>query len=372
MKSLIMSFIVYTAISSPLSASVAHIDTMGAFVDQVYKIVEHYKPEDVLIIFDIDNTLLRRRNMVGSDEWVADLLQQKIREGLTVQEACYMILPLYCHVLYHMTMECVEQETALLVNALQRSGFSTVCVTARSLLIAEQTLQQLRENNLSFLNTVGYVSFDIHTSTPAIHKDGVVFAGAQSKGSMIVQFIEKLDHKPKVVIFLDDKLEHVEKVARIMSESNIEFHGFRYSYCDKNLTAFDTSHAEQELLHILKYATFAPSSPELKYRVEYGTFTPASIKSPQGDSMNALEVKSGQIYRHYKGNLYKVIVVAVDTEGHVIKSNSDITPAQKRVIYQGIGSGHALPEIIWDRPYEMFTDTVEVDGKQEKRFTLCG
>lgn len=91
-----------------------------------------------------------------------------------------------------------------------------------------------------------------------------------------------------------------------------------------------------------------------------------------GASMNAHDIKPGQIYRHYKGKLYKVVAIAVDTESKWIDDPVQITSAEKRVIYHGFGDGHALStEIFWDRPYEMFAGTCEVDGKEQKRFALC-
>lgn len=82
-------------------------------------------------------------------------------------------------------------------------------------------------------------------------------------------------------------------------------------------------------------------------------------------------IKAGEIYRHYKGKLYKVLLVAVDTEAAWIDDASEITPKNLRVIYQGIGDNHALStEIIWDRPYEMFASDIEIEGVLQKRFEL--
>jgi len=66
------------------------------------------------------------------------------------------------------------------------------------------------------------------------------------------------------------------------------------------------------------------------------------------------------IYRHYKGNEYKVIDIAKDSE-----TLEDV------VVYQAL---YDSPEF-WDkalrvRPLKMFEEEVEVDGKSVKRFTL--
>lgn len=89
----------------------------------------------------------------------------------------------------------------------------------------------------------------------------------------------------------------------------------------------------------------------------------------KGIVMHTQEIQVGGIYRHYKGKLYKVVAIAVDTELAWIDDPAQITDEQKRVIYHGIGEGHALStEIIWDRPYQMFAGEIEIDGVATKRF----
>lgn len=64
-------------------------------------------------------------------------------------------------------------------------------------------------------------------------------------------------------------------------------------------------------------------------------------------------IKTGTIYRHFKGNLYEVIAIAPHSE-----------TLEKMVVYRALyGDGG-----IWVRPLEMFEETIERDGKKFKRF----
>lgn len=64
-------------------------------------------------------------------------------------------------------------------------------------------------------------------------------------------------------------------------------------------------------------------------------------------------IKTGIIYRHFKGNLYEVIAIATHSE-----------TLEKMVVYRALyGDGG-----IWVRPLEMFEETIERDGKKFKRF----
>ena len=74
------------------------------------------------------------------------------------------------------------------------------------------------------------------------------------------------------------------------------------------------------------------------------------------------EVKIGQTYRHFKGNIDKVIDIAFDSE-----SNND-DERKKVVIYEALYGDHDH----WARPYDMFNSEVDhekyPDVKQKYRF----
>lgn len=64
------------------------------------------------------------------------------------------------------------------------------------------------------------------------------------------------------------------------------------------------------------------------------------------------------IYRHYKGNLYEVIGVAIHSE-----------TLENMVVYQSLYETSDYPKhTLWVRPAMMFEETVTVDGKPVKRF----
>ncbi|MEU7945607.1 DUF1653 domain-containing protein [Micromonospora taraxaci] len=67
-------------------------------------------------------------------------------------------------------------------------------------------------------------------------------------------------------------------------------------------------------------------------------------------------------YRHYKGNYYEVLGLAHGTETR-----------EKLVIYRGLYDSPDLEEDYgkdpwFARPHDMFTGTIEVDGKAVSRF----
>ncbi|MFH1145906.1 MAG: DUF1653 domain-containing protein [bacterium] len=62
-------------------------------------------------------------------------------------------------------------------------------------------------------------------------------------------------------------------------------------------------------------------------------------------------------YRHYKGNLYKVIAIAKHSE-----------TLEDMVVYETLYDNPVSK--LWVRPLTMFTGEVEVNGQKQPRFTL--
>lgn len=73
----------------------------------------------------------------------------------------------------------------------------------------------------------------------------------------------------------------------------------------------------------------------------------------QGDPLPPLPTLDPGCYRHYKGGRYEVIGVARHSETH-----------EPLVVYRPLYGEGAL----WVRPYEMFIETVVVDGLAQPRF----
>ena len=65
------------------------------------------------------------------------------------------------------------------------------------------------------------------------------------------------------------------------------------------------------------------------------------------------EITIGKTYRHYKGNVYKIIALAKHSE-----------TTEDMIVYKSVEKGD-----IWVRPKRMWNETVNEKGTL--RFTLC-
>ena len=66
------------------------------------------------------------------------------------------------------------------------------------------------------------------------------------------------------------------------------------------------------------------------------------------------EITVGKIYKHYKGNVYKIIALGKHSETE-----------EDMIVYQNVEKGG-----IWVRPKSMWNEEVLVDGERVLRFSL--
>lgn len=75
------------------------------------------------------------------------------------------------------------------------------------------------------------------------------------------------------------------------------------------------------------------------------------------------KIKVGNIYKHFKGHVYRVIAIGYDSENY----NENDPLKSRLVVYQNVENDE-----VWVRPYDLFNSLVDKekypDVKQKYRF----
>ena len=200
------------------------------------KLARQYGTDNVLVAFDLDNTLLAMRTPLGSDQWydwqrelqAADACApQLVADRLAAQGA-----------LFHVgAMRPTQVDSADLVRSLQDDGFPTMIVTARGHDFRLPTFRELRRNRLNFRDaTIGprggieasYTPQD--ASRPVRFEDGVYMLAGQHKGQMLLALFKQLEvAPPAAVVFVDDKAKNVEAMYQALLDTDISAELFLYT-----------------------------------------------------------------------------------------------------------------------------------------------
>jgi hypothetical protein len=209
--------------------------------------------KNVLMVFDIDNTLLAMEQGLGADqwyEWQKELSQddrcnpQNVGNRFAAQGAIY----------FASAMRPTQADAAAEVNSIQDQGIAVIAITARGHDYRLQTFRELRRNSFDFTFSAigpdgGYAEVfePIEGGRMSRYEDGVFLTAGQHKGEMLQALLLKTGTPmPAVIVMADDKQKNLDAVKQTFSSLNIPIHAWRYTGEDENVQNFDYQKAAEQ------------------------------------------------------------------------------------------------------------------------------
>lgn len=214
-----------------------------------------YGAENVLVVFDIDHTLLTTVGDLGSSYWFgwqSELIKTPEKEADqlfdTFPELVSKTANLFCAV----QMRPVEKTTNEFYAGVQKAKFPMFVLTARSSEMRETTERDLLENHFTFPSPVlgkeikewkvGKDAFigdltpeeikasKLESPTPVSYLHGIMMANGQDKGALIRAFLvqNNLKDKIKAVILIDDSKSNVDNLDRNFANVSIDATSVHY------------------------------------------------------------------------------------------------------------------------------------------------
>jgi hypothetical protein len=243
----VLSILAACASVPPAQNLLAETDDLATVTDSALQLADHHGRDQVLVVFDIDNTLLAMEQGLGSDQWYywqkdlakddpcsGDLVNNRFR----VQGALYFVS----------AMRPTQPDAAEQIRRLQDAGLTVIALTSRGPDYSLQTFRELRRNEISFWPGAlppkrGYSgSFIPESGTrAALYQDGVFLTAGQHKGDMLRALLDKIGAgTPTVIVMADDKAENLQAVMETFEGSGTAVHAWRYSREDDNVATLDT------------------------------------------------------------------------------------------------------------------------------------
>lgn len=204
----------------------------------------------VLMVFDIDNTILVMEQGLGSDQWyewqkeLADDDRCNVRyvgNRFAVQGALF----------FASAMQLTQHDAAQQVKTIQENGIPVIALTSRGPEYRLPTFRELRRNGYSFSHSaIGPAGGDTLPFIPvengrlSRYEDGVFMTAGQHKGQMLYALLHKTGTAmPAVIVVVDDNQENLDAVKDTFSALDIPVHAWRYSREDENAASFDPERA---------------------------------------------------------------------------------------------------------------------------------
>ena len=206
---------------------------------------------DTLVLCDLDNTLFESAMHMGSIQWSHYIIKKAEKAGYSVEEADELSDKFWIFAQLLVPVRYVDPETPHVLLALKRSGIPLLGLTARYPIEVGSTKRQLNSLGIDLRTSYYPEDFSILSSShPSVYDEGVIYCGCNKKSAALVAFLLKANYFPKRILFIDDRLCHVQDLEKVMTDMGIEFIGIRFSGADARSNAFDSSIAELQWSHL--------------------------------------------------------------------------------------------------------------------------
>lgn len=239
---------------------------------EMLRLVKTHGKNQVLVVLDVDNTLLAMNQALGSDQWFSwqeDLLKKAPKSPQLVAPDFEGLLQVQWTLHALGGMHPPEPKLPSLLAELQSKGCTFVILTSRSPETRASTLRELRKNNYEIMqsaltidekqrgeflpdqfqpcNKDRVVSQTLLKQLKALkprnvsYSEGLYLTAGQHKGWMLRALLARTDQQFKAIVFVDDKLKHCQRVEQAFQGQKEQVLTFRYGREDGNVAAFHQS-----------------------------------------------------------------------------------------------------------------------------------
>lgn len=258
-------FVIFLIHFSALGSVQLTYENVRRFEQKARNLGAKYGPQNVLLAYDIDNTLLAANQALGSDAWYnwqvsllgtgdSRLVAPTIEGILATLDLIYSLDKMHPPDAYEPQM----------VRRLQDAKFPSIILTARGAQTRDATLKHLAKfydfSRSPLPPTAGYpgtflpysqnevTDFGLQLKAPRAvsYMEGVFMTNGQHKGAMLRALLKKSGQSIKAIVFLDDMKKNCDAVYEAFKNTSIDVTTVRYSKEDRNNERFPAKMTEAE------------------------------------------------------------------------------------------------------------------------------
>jgi hypothetical protein len=230
---------------------------------------QKFKPEQVLLVLDIDNTLLAMDSPLGSDqwfEWQKYLIEHEPSSKYVVADSFKGLIDAQ-GLLYDIShMHPPQPNLPALMRHAQDAGIHTLVLTSRGPEFRAATEREFKRNGYDFARTAmpvhdvpggTFVPYDVEKPEsagltkeelakfhlkepkPISYENGILMTSGQNKGAMLLVLLHDAKDDVEAVVYDDDNIRHVSNVYAAVRDRGKEISAFHYTKEDANVKKFD-------------------------------------------------------------------------------------------------------------------------------------
>lgn len=188
--------------------------------------------ERTIFLLDLDDTLVRSPQHIGSDRWFEQHLRQLIDTGNSQDSALSIARQLYIDIREFAGSSVIESNISAMLHRAIGKGSLLVAVTARPYIpgYRDMTFQEIEKFGfpLSILS-----SSPVALTPKATLEGSVVFTGGSDKGQAVTALFARFQIQNRRVISVDDKVHNTLSMANAVRKLGHDVIAYRYTRMDQ-------------------------------------------------------------------------------------------------------------------------------------------
>lgn len=209
-----------------------------------------------LVVFDVDETLIIHEDAIlrPCGESIREKVAKKAAaQGQEKEEELELLTSI---ALKESKVAILDQALPKLLKDLQKRHVKTIGLTATppGPMGVIENMADWRLDSLKGLGVDFSKSFDskpVEFDNDSLFKEGILFLGkGEDKGALLAAFLEKMDHKPDQVIFIDDKAKFLKSMDKAMKEKGIPCQLYQIKAADSWGSSLSKKMARRQLIHL--------------------------------------------------------------------------------------------------------------------------
>lgn len=198
-------------------------------------------PRKILLVTDLDNTLLSMDTDFGSEHWY---MWQKalIDSGTTgfpaVAKTTGQMLQIQDVITFLQKMHPTDAGLPAFYQELEQKGAARIVLTSRGLTTHDATVREIQRNRIALSSEK---DLQLSAGTVPGFDNGIYLTSGKHKGETLRAFLRAAGRKFDVVIFTDDRPHHVEGMNQAFAQEPEQLVSIRYTPVIDQIDAFNRS-----------------------------------------------------------------------------------------------------------------------------------
>ena len=218
--------------------TVAEADTFDEIAPVVANLNSQYGAENVLIVADIDNTLLTSATDLGGDIWY-QWQRGKLAVKPTPEQQVSCLFEDTISLLYELApMNLTEPQVPALLNNWQEAGNTLLLLTSRAPKNRAATERELLRHGIDVSQAA---LTPVDNANPVYREKleremsysrGLMMTTGMNKGTMLEWILNATERQFDAIVFVDDSHTNIENMDNAWQQHNTDMRIFHYTHIE--------------------------------------------------------------------------------------------------------------------------------------------